>query len=320
MPTHIRNPYTGHFSAGYRFRFKVRSISHLAIYLPLQMKELPQIQLLLKGVSPIHVFGSRSVKEAKKTFNELRKKYDFPFWAASEYYVKDIKDPDRTVPLCLNPFQHIIADTFLRRYFKRELGRYLISKSFGKIGVTTCVQAYILWHQTYHFKKHSYTCTASDISIRPIKTNLCRYLHRDVVPPDEYIYLPTVDSRAFFNTYRSPDYIRGIDLGFVHFADMSRWEDQNCDYASRVYGAATSAVLLEYYSLVVLEGNVPPNSRFDIRKDANIYLPWRTRLANLYQFTRNPFFLDHVTLANNPDSDSILFPINLDLPPIYQYK
>ena len=311
LTKYIRNPHTGRLSAGFRFRFKVRAISRRALYLPLEMREQPQIKLLMQGHSPLQVFNCVSIQSARKAFVELRKQFDFPFWAASEYYVQDIDDPDRIVPLNLNCFQNRIADTFLKRYFKREIGRYIITKSFGKVGVSTCVQAYILWRQTYHWPKHSYTCSASDISINPLKTNLCRYLHRDVVPSDNYLYLPKVDRRAFFNTYRSPDYIRGIDLGYAHFADMSRWNDPHADYASRVHAAVSGSVLLKHYSLLVFEGNIPWKGQADMKEYQNLCLPWKMRIAKLSFISRNPFFLDHVALANIPNATPHFFPISL---------
>lgn len=308
---HIRNPHTGRFSAGYRFRFTVRAISHISIYLPLEMKELPQIQLLMQGSSPLEVFNCQSIRSARKAFNELRKQFDFPFWAATEYQIRDINDPDRIISLRLNFFQHIIADTFLKRYFKHEIGRYIITKSFGRVGVTTCVQAYILWRQIYHFPKNSYTCSASDICIDPLKTNLSRYLQRDFVYSEKYIYLQKADRRAFFNTFRNPDYIRGVDLGFVHFADMSRWYDPDCNDVSRVYAAATGGVLMRYYSLVVLEGNIPKPEQFEMKKYQQLNIPWKIRLMQLSNLSKNPFFLNHVALSNIPNVEPLLYPINL---------
>ncbi len=276
------------------------------------MKEHPQVKQLIEGVSPLSVFDCHSLKAARETFAELRKKYDFPFWAATEYNVRDIEDPDRIVPLRLNYYQHRIADTFLKRYFKRELGRYVISKSFGRVGVSTCVQAYILWRQIYHFRKHPYTCSASDISIQPLKTNLCRFLHRDIVPTARFLFLPMVNHCAFMNTYRNTDFIRGIDLGYVHFADMSRWHDPDGENASRVYTCATSAVLREYYSLVVLEGNVPKKERFDFRNRMDLMIPWQIRVMRLAHLSRNPLFLDHLVLAHHPHAVSHLHHIDLD--------
>lgn len=307
----LRNPYSGRFSAGFRFRFKVRAISRRALYLPLEMKSLPQIKLLIQGESPLVVFNCDSIHAARKAFFELRKQFDFPLWAASDYLVRDIDDPDQIVPLLLNRFQHRIADIFLKRYFNQEFGRYIITKSCGKVGLSTCVQAYILWRQSYHWPKHSYTCSASEISIHPLKSDLCRFLHRDVVPSEKYLYLPMADRRAFFNTYRSPDYIRGIDLGYAHFADMSRWNDPDCNYASRVHTAVAGTVLLKHYSLLVLEGNVPKKELFNMGEHQNPSLPWKMRLAKLSFISRNPFFLDQVALANIPNSDPHFFPINL---------
>ena len=83
----LRNPYTGRLSAGFRFRFNVRAISHRPVYLPLEMKELSQIKLLMQGSSPLEVFNRLSIQSARKAFNDLRKQFDFPFWAATEYSV-----------------------------------------------------------------------------------------------------------------------------------------------------------------------------------------------------------------------------------------
>ncbi len=306
------NPYTGRNSTGFRFCFHVTSIAQRPLFLPIEMKDLPEIQLLLKGEHPCSVFNVDSIRLARKAFAELRKQYDFPFWAACEYYIHDIKDADNIIPLILNKYQSYIIDIFQRRYHNRELGRYIITKSFGKVGVTTCVQAYILWMQIYKCCNNSYLCTNSEIAINPLKTNLCRYLKRDITPPEKYIYLPKADRRAFFNTYRCPDYIRGINLGYVHYADMSRWHDPENRFSSRVYQAATSAVLLSYHTLVVMEGNIPKEERLQIQKYKTPSLPYHERFACLTHLTNNPYFLRQVILNYVPDSKAVNFHINLN--------
>lgn len=280
------------------------------------MKDLPEIKLIQEGKSILEVFDCDSIKDAQKAFNELRKQFDFPFWAASEYYVQDIEDPDQIVPLRLNRYQHYIADIFINRYAQRKLGRYVIGKSYGKIGVTTCVQAYILWRQIYYFPKNSYTCTPSEISINPLKTNLCRHLHRDIVPPEKFIFIPKARSCAYINTYRNPNYMRGIDLGFVHFADMSRWNDSDGNLSTQVFYASTSGVLLAYYSLVVLEGNIPKKATFNVRKDMDANLPRWSRIKKLSNITKNPYFLDQLVLDCDPDTPSTFIPILLEKPEV----
>lgn len=313
MRNKYRNSYTGYLSAGFRFCFHVTSIAHRPLFLPLDMKMHPLIQRLLKGESPLSVFKASSITAARKAFCELRKQYDFPYWAIKDYSVKDMKDADRRITLNLNNYQHYIVDVLQKRYYNGQLGRYIITKSFGRVGVTTCIQAYMLWLQIFHCNKHSFTCCSSNLSIYPIKANLCRFLHRDMVPPDSHIYIPQADSRSFFNTYRNPDYIRGIDLGFVHFADMSRWYDPSGDDASRVYAAATSAVWMQYNTLIVLEGNIPKENLFQMEKHRNFSIPWDIRLMRLAHLSNNPNFLDHVVLANYPcHNEPHLLHINLD--------
>lgn len=314
MIQRANNPISGRRSPGFRFRFHVRSIAHNRIYLPLAMKQLPEIRQLLQGVSPLIVFKHSSIQSARQAFYEVRKKYDFAFWAATEYHIHDINDADNIVPLILNSPQHHIIDTFERRCFDCKHAAYVISKSFGKCGVTTCVQAYILWRQTYHFPKHSNTCTASSINTEPLKANLCRFLMRDIVSPDNHIFIPIADSRAFFNTYRTPDALRGIDFGYVHLANMSQWGDSEGRISPRVFAASTGGVLMSHHTLIVLEGNIPQKEYivnsykyYDVLKNC--------RPAAFSHISRNPYFLIQHIAASNPDPDNPRFfhPINLDL-------
>lgn len=309
----MRNYYSGRKAPGFRFCFHVRAISHRSLFLPLSMKKLPTIQRLLQGESPLTVFECRSIQEARHAFRELRKKFDFSYWAANEYYIRDIKDADRIIPLHLNNFQYYIIDIMQKRYHNHEIGRYIITKSFGRVGLSTCIQAYMLWLQTCQCFNNSFTCSSSSINLNPLKIDLCRYLKRNVVPSDPWIYLPKADRRAFFNTFRTPDFIRGINLGYVHFADMSKWHDPDGEDASRVYAAATSAVLMKDYTLIVLEGNIPKEGRFQMEKHQSFYIPWDIRLMRLSHLSKNPFFLDHVAMANAPITyANPLFHINLD--------
>ena len=308
----LHNPYSGRKSTGFRFCFHVRAIAHQPLFLPLAMKSLPKIQSLLKGESPLTVFNCGSLSSARLAFSELRKMFDFPYWAAKEFHIRDIDDADNIVPLRLNYYQHHIIDIFQKRYHNHQPSRYIITKSFSKCGVTTCVQAYIIWQQTYRCFNNSFTCSSSEINLFPLKADLCRFLHRDIVPPNKWIYSPKADRKAFFNTFRSPDFIRGINLGYVHFADMSKWKDPEGILSSRTFSAATSAVLLEYFTLVVLEGNIPRDHHYNITKYRDFTLPLNTRIRQFKPFSSNPFFLDHVAYACNKPDTSYFLHINLD--------
>lgn len=312
-----RNPLSGHASPGYRFRFHVRSISHRAIYLPLQMKELPEIIRLRNGESPLSVFNVPTRRDARDAFHRLRYVHDFTFWAAREYRVQDIQDPDHIVPLILNTYQHHIIDTFIKRFFKKMTPRYIIAKQFRSCGVTTCVQAYILWLQLFHWHKHSNTCGASDIDIRPLKANLMRYLNKDEGPAEKRIPIPEATCKAFFNTFRSPDALRGIDFAYVHFADMSKWNDPARNNSMRAYVAGISGVLHDHHTLIVMEGNTPRPEIFRIEDNYSLSNPDTLRLTDYPKICRNPFFLRQVVDAHNPDCSTPFILIDLNIHPFH---
>ena len=309
---HFHSPYSGRFAPGFRFCFHVRSIAHQPLFLPLVMKDHLRIRRLLEGESPLSVFDCDSILDARLAFSELRKKFDFAYWAATEYHVHDIKDAENIVPLRLNTVQHYMIDIMERRYFDRQVSRYVVTKTGRPCGVTTCVQAYMIWRQTCQCFNNLYTCSSSDINLYPLKSALCRHLGRYVVPAEKWLYVPKADRRAFYNTYSSPDFIRGINLGYLHFADMSKWKDSDGRLSCRVFNASTSAVLLEYFTLVVLEGNIPKPDRFPIEKYLDRKPTFDERIARLRPLSNNPFFLDYVALANLKDCPSYLLHINLD--------
>ena len=86
---HFYSPYSGRMGPGYRFCFHVRAITHQPLLLPLVMKGHPKIRLHHEGESPLSVFDCDSILDARLAFSELRKKFDFAYWAATEYYIPD---------------------------------------------------------------------------------------------------------------------------------------------------------------------------------------------------------------------------------------
>lgn len=94
---------------------------------------------------------------------------------------------------------------------------------------------------------------------------------------------------------------------------MSRWYDPDGNITSRACSAATSAVLMRFDTLVILEGNIPKVNRFDVNKYQNFNLPYKYRIMKLSHLSKNPFFLDSVVLASDKSFPyASLFYINLD--------
>lgn len=273
------------------------------------MKDLPQIRCLLDGESPLSVFRCQCMHEARCAFNQLRRIHDFAYWAITEYRIRDINDADSLIPLRLNIPQLYCIDIMLKHRHNRRPTRYAITKSFPRCGLTTCVQAYIIWLQTYHCRINSFTCSSSRINLNPLKADICRHLGGVTVPSGNFVFLPNDGGRAFFNTYRNPDYIRGITLGYVHLADMSKWKDSEGSLSSRVYNAATGGTMLAYYTLVVCEGNVPRPANFHPHMHRS--LPRDQRMSLFRTISNNPYFLNFVTFVSSGKYDTLVH-IDLD--------
>lgn len=314
------NPLSGRNSAGLRFQFRVRSIARKNLYLPLWMKSLQEIRRLLNGESPLEVFNCDSIHDARQAFYRLRKKYDFPFWAALEHTVPDKNNPLRCVPLTLNPYQHHVADVFMKRAFEGRRGLYLISKTVPKCGLSTVVQAYILWLQINSWHSNSISYASSGDELRLFKDNLCRFLKKDMVFDDHRISFPYTENSAYFNAYLSPSILRGIDCGFVHLADMSKWNDRTAERSSLIFSSSVSRLQRNPAALVVMEGDRPSDPK--VRSVCNnlFILPNAIRYMKLEAFGINPFFIDKWLMVSDPDINALFHHIDLDSvsPPTYQ--
>lgn len=286
MRTKIFNPLAGKNSPGSRFRFRVRSIAHQSLYLPKTMEFLPQVRQLIDGVSPLVVFNCKDIKAARQAFYDLRKKFDFPYWAALDYMIPDKINPSNLVTLHLNYIQRYLAAVFIMRANAGFQGKYIISKTVPKCGLTTFVQAYILWLQLYHHSQHSITCAQSPDMVERLKTNITNYLHikvrRDVV-------FVTDSASALFQSVYNPDYLDMCRGNYVHLADMSKWIDPTGEISDHIYTYSFNNWLRKHASLFVLEGDYPSPLPFP-----------------------NPFFLNKLMLSSDPNVASEFFHINLN--------
>lgn len=257
----MRNPFTGFDSPGYRFRLNCRPISHSPLYLPLAMKSDPLVIRLRNGESPLSVFSVSNIRDARQAFHTLREKYDFTFWAARQFFVKDINDPDTLVPLILNNRIDLVISIMEERYFDKKMGRYVITKSGGPCGLTTALQAYVLWRILYSpYKGTAHICGASKFNTHHLKANLARFLHLPSIPSYNRIYFSPYGGRPssfLFSSVKNPDATRGIDLNYAIFSDISKWHDHQRINSNRAAACSLGSVLLDYNTLFIYEGNLP---------------------------------------------------------------
>ena len=285
MPTKIFNPLAGKNSPGPRFRFRVRSIAHQSLYLPETMENLPQIRQLIDGVSPLVVFNCNDIKTARYSFYELRKKYDFPYWAALDYMIPDKNKTSNLVTLHLNGIQRYLAAVFMIRANAGLHGKYIISKTVPRCGLTTLVQAYILWLQLYHHSHHSITCTNTPDMMDALKTSIAGNLHRK---GGRNIVFVTDTASALFQSVYDPHSLDMCQSSYVHLADMSKWIDNSEEISDHIYLNALCGWARTPASLFVLEGDYPSPTSFS-----------------------NPFFLNKLMLSANPKSPSEFLHIKL---------
>lgn len=254
----FRNNLSGLHAPGYRFRFRGQSIAHRALYLPRPMRQDPLVVRLINGEHPCHVFNTPDIHNARKAFNSLRCRYDFPFWAATAFPVRHIDAPDIITLLDLNEDQHKIADQLLKTYEDKQFSRFIITKTGKSRGVSTCVQAYIIWLQLFQTPLNSQTCGLSGSHLGRFKENIARFLGKDSIDYCRYKFqICDRYTSAFFNTFNRPDSLRGIDFGYVHLVDMHKWKDPDTNRSSRALCAAQSGILLDYRTIIIIEGNNP---------------------------------------------------------------
>lgn len=276
------------------------------------MKSLPEIKRLLAGVSPLSVFNSKSLPEARQAFYELRKKYDFPFWATLEYSVPDKDDSGQLVPLALNSYQSYVIDKILRNPCKERRSLLIICKSVPRCGLTTCIQALITWLQTCVWPSDSVTFSSTDEHASKLGKTLCRCLKQDAFQDFSAVRIPSVSKVAHFSSFQTPSFSWDRKkTGYVHLADMSKWFDPSAQLSYRIFSDSINAIPFKPSALFVMEGDIPHVSKFRIEEHQDYSIPQAVRWSRLNRVGPNPLFLDYLSIASRPGG-AIIKCINLD--------
>ncbi len=305
----MHNPISGYHAPDTRFKVRIRSLAHNNLYLPLSMRSLPQINQLLEGVSPLTVFNCSTLQEARKAFYDLRMKFDFTYWAFLEFKVRDISRYHSFVPLRLNRFQYYIATRFLKDASNGYPNRYLISKTVPRCGLTTVVQAYILWRQKYHMDD-SFTFVRTDTDMEEMIKTAAQSLHKNA----KYyrIILNPDGVSAKFNFFYSPYRLDQSEARFVHLADMSKWYDPDGEDSLIIIRKALRGWKKKEAAIFVIEGDCPENNRFRSIERKDRYASEPVIIMRLSPFGDNPVFLYNILTYSNPALSSECQYIHLD--------
>lgn len=257
------------------------------------MKSIPEINALLNGVSPLEAFKCDSLKAAREAFCRLRKRFDFPYCAALDFVVPNMENPDQLVPMFLNSFQYSVVDAIERRMHEDFRSFILISKTLPRCGLTSCVQAYILWCQKYVWPGDAvvYVPSANDFITYMERV---RNFHKQVIvsgSPD----IPISDSMSsiFCIHFQNPDFSwKGRKPSFVHLADMSKWTDPSATFSSRVFSETLNFLSGDAHSLFIMEGDYPTGRSLCLKDHPDLTVPKSIRFLRLNRVKSNPVFLD----------------------------
>ena len=299
---------TGKNSPGPRFCFRIHAIGHRILHLPIAMRRHPYIQKLMDSVSPLEIFSCSSIEEARKGFYNLRMKFDFPYWAALHFKIRDISS-GKVVPLILNRHQRWLTERFFDPQLPNPSRKYLISKTVPRCGLTTLIQAYISWSQT-RFKTNSITYVASSTIKKYLMDNIC---HTFGGKNSSYgVSINDSVCHALFHEAYIQDTFSNVPCAFIHLSDMSEWLDPGGERSSEILSAAMKAWYKTPTSCIILEGDRTLHPDFRILDHQNPYIPQSIRLMNIGNYCRNAFFMNEVVKADSPKFFTDFLHIDLD--------
>ena len=238
--------------------------------------------------------GFRSLDE--KSFHRLRCLHDFPYWAATCVYIKSKKGgPD--IPFVLNRAQRKLVAALEKMRLEGKPIRLILLKA-RQWGGSTCTQIFMSWIQMVHreglnslivAQQHSATSEIRDMFMRMIENYPQDMLReadssgksendeagrgkggkrkRETSKRTEHVGPGSfrVISRNFkvkVGSAEKPDSCRGGDYSLVHCSEVALWRRTKLRTPEDMLRAATSGVLLEPLTMILLESTANGTGNF----------------------------------------------------------
>lgn len=268
------DPVSGLMSPGTRFDFSCPELEPARMRLPIGMLDLPEVKAIMAGRSLTEVFPG-SIENARRRWFRLRCKYDFPFWAFKTIRIK-IKGDASCIdaPFLLNAPQRKLIGEFEKM---REEGlpiRIVLVKA-RQWGGSTATQLYMLWIQLMRQLSSNSLIVghqnASTEEVIEIARKALDCYPRWLIPEDgeemsekEKVYSSGGFSRSAIKIERRnfrikvgsaerPDSSRGGDYSLVHLTEVGLWKKTKGKSPEDIIRAATSGVLLQPETMIVME-------------------------------------------------------------------
>ncbi|MCM1489286.1 MAG: terminase [Muribaculum sp.] len=268
------DPVSGLLSPGTRFDFSCPELEPSRMRLPIEMETLPEVKSLMSGLSLTQVFPG-SLENARRRWFRLRCRYDFPFWAFKTVRIKckgdgTIKDG----PFLLNAPQRKLIGVFEKMREERLPIRVVLVKA-RQWGGSTATQIYMLWIQLMRQYSsnsliigHQNNSTEEVMSMAKMALDYYpRWLlaeegeslgEKDKVYASggfsrSSIKIPSRNFRIKVGSAERPDSSRGGDYSLVHLTEVGLWKKTKGKSPEDIIRAATSGVLLQPETMIVME-------------------------------------------------------------------
>ncbi len=267
------DPVQGQRSPGTRFAISIPELEPSAIFIPIAMQETQEVQALIKGRALTDVFPG-SLENARQRWFELRCRYDFPFWAYKCIRIKQKNGGGLDFPFILNAPQRKLIGEF-EKMREANLPIRIILVKARQWGGSTATQIYMLWIQLmrrmgFNSLIVGHQNSGTEEVINMAKTALDCYPRSllsdpsDPMPVKEKVYInaglsrcaikiPRRNFRIKAGSAERPDSSRGGDYALVHLTEVGLWRKTLGKQPQDIMRAATSGVLLQPETMIVME-------------------------------------------------------------------
>lgn len=275
------NPITGEGSIGQRVSFTISDYPISTQHLPIEMMDEPFVKSLQKAGSVESLIRDvlqlpvteESCEKVVEEFIRIRKKYDYPFWAAMFAYIKR-KGGGSDVLFRLNKPQRKLI---LRLEKMRKAGKpiRLILLKARQWGGSTAIQIYMSWLQLVHevglnslIIAHQGTGSdeIKDMFDRMIKLYPVEMLHElgeayslnepkivGVGKSGNIFRVPQRNCKIKIGTAERPNSCRGGDYNLVHLSEVALWKETDGKKPEDIVRSACSGILLKALTMIVYE-------------------------------------------------------------------
>ena len=284
------DPVTGYGSVGERKKIVIDDFPIHTQWVPVEMMRVPLVKQLVECGS-VRAFLTDCMEveynEADRLkvieqFVRLRFRYDFPFWAATQVYIKNKDGGEDVLFRLTRPQRRFVARLEKLRKAGKPI-RIVLLKA-RQWGGSTTLQLYIAWLQLIHkvglnsliiAHKGTGSDEIKDMFDRMIKAYPVEMLHRlgeaykenepklvGVGKSGSIYRVPQRNCKIKIGTAERPDGCRGGDYSLVHLSEVGLWKATEGKKPEDIVRSACSGVLYRPYTMIVYESTANGTGNF----------------------------------------------------------